>query len=148
MTSKPAPNDRPPIVLDYGTYIAVFRTISRFYHLLGFALGAALIAGGPGRFGAPGFAVARQLPGEQYTWGGLLAAAGLVGFCGSLARRVAILETALCGQVVWHGFFAVSLALSAINDGRAGLTGWVSYGGWALLGTLVLVALRQSGRAT
>jgi hypothetical protein len=52
-------------------------------------MGASLIAGGPPRFTAPGFATARLVPGGPYTWGALILAAGLcvLGGAGTWHRR-------------------------------------------------------------
>lgn len=91
--------------------------------------GFGLIWGGPARFGSPGFAVARELPGTCYTWGVMVMACGAVTIAGVLTgwhRRTVVIGTA--GQGVWFLFFAVALLGSFINDPKVATTGWMIYG--------------------
>lgn len=97
--------------------------------VLGIAMGLAMVAGGPQRFGAAGFASARLVPGGVYSWGGLLAVAGaitLTGILGRWRRRIVMLGLLLEGA--WFAFFAVALGSAAVADPHVAVTGPIVYG--------------------
>lgn len=100
----------------------------------GVVLGVAMIVGGPGRFGANGFAVARTVPGHVYTWGGVLTVAGALGILGITlhwARQLVMVGLALEG--CWFAFFAVSLGLAMLADPKVAVTGPIAYTSLACL---------------
>lgn len=136
----------PPIILPTGVYVLAFRLLSRGYALLGVLLGTALIAGGPDRFSSRALATARDVPGQQLTWGAIAAAAGAVTVAASVLRLRRLVEAGAMVLIGWHLFFALSLGLSAAHDPRAGLTGAVTYTGLAGLGCVLVAALREGSR--
>jgi hypothetical protein len=94
----------------------------------GVLLGAAIMVGGPGRFGAAGFAVARLVPGGVYAWGAALTLSGavvLAGVATGWRRRVVMLGLALEG--CWFAFFAVTLGSATARDPHVAVTGPVIY---------------------
>jgi hypothetical protein len=113
----------------------------------GSLLGAGLILGGPERFTSPGFTAARALPGEQYTWGGILVVLGLIVVWATLGgAHYRTLSTAIAMEGVWFSFFAVALAQSAIQQPSAAATGPFAYGMLAGSCAVLSVGLRKMPR--
>lgn len=116
------------------TYQTGLRAFVACLAVTGIVLGLAMIAGGPERFGADGFAVARRLPGGVYTWGAAFAAAGGVAMAGIVAgwrRRVVMVGTGLEGCL--FAFFALSLGIATYSDPKVAVTGPIIYTGCAAL---------------
>lgn len=126
------------LVVYQGTHRDIIRVLSAG----SVVFGAGLIWGGPSRFGSPGFAVARQLPGACYTWGALVTAFGLVTLAGAVRGWVPgrrIVMTGLYLQGLWFLFWAVTLFVSFLHDARVPTTGWMVYG--LVSGVLFLLAI-------
>lgn len=135
-----------PLPAPVGIYLLLVRTARWTLAVLAVLLGLALIAGGPARFGAPSMYVARQVPGEHVTWGAFIAAAGLAVVVGKLTERWPLVEAGMFAIGLWCWFFAVTLAVSALREPKAALTGLVVYGGVAFLATAHGTALRFGRR--
>lgn len=113
----------------YAVYQGTHRDIVRVLSFGAVAFGLGLIGGGPDRFGSPGFATARLMPGGCYTWGTLIAlfgATALAGVAAGWRRRVVM--TGLYLQGTWFLFWAVTLFNSYRDDSRVASTGWMIYG--------------------
>lgn len=118
-----------PTAGEWFTYQFATRSMVRVIASATVVLGGVLIWGGPARFSSPGFATARQVPGQQDTWGVLFIASGALAWAGIYAgwRRKPIMVGLAC-QAVLFFFLAMSLAVSASRDSRTALTGAVVYG--------------------
>jgi hypothetical protein len=90
-------------------------------------MGAALILGGPGRFGSPSFATARLSPGEVYTWGVLILAAGAATLLGAITWRRRLVEAGCLAMAFWYLFFDVSIITISFPDPHGAVTGAVVY---------------------
>jgi hypothetical protein len=128
-----------------GVYVLMTRITSRLVGVTGIGLGVALIAGGPDRFGARGFAVAREVPGQQYTWGAIALASGLCVLAAGMAHKWRVLTVGTAALGAWSMFFTITLTAAAVRDHRAAVTGTVIYGMFTAL-TLIQYAGLQQGR--
>lgn len=108
--------------------------------LAALALSLAILLGGPRRFSAPSFAVARLIPGEQATWGGILLGLGLImAFGVAMEWHAHLIMIGFLGMAAWYGFFALTLGVSSFREPSSALTGMCAYGtlsalcvlGWA-----------------
>jgi hypothetical protein len=129
-----------------GDYVVIVRLTSRILGGFGVGLGLVIILGGPDRFTAPSLAVARQVPGQQYTWGAVAAAAGIAILVGGIRRAWTVLLAGTVALALWCTFFAVSVALAALIDPHAPFTGVVTYGTLALIAISHSVGLAQGRR--
>lgn len=73
---------------------------------------------GDRRFEDSSYAVARQVPGEHYTWGGLFVLAGVLGLIGVFNESKAWLRS-IFGIILLHMFFAITTFISGIEYGNA-----------------------------
>jgi hypothetical protein len=111
--------------------------------LLNLALGLVLIHGAPARTSSPSLAVARDVM-PMPAWGLLFLLGGVVCLlAGHLGARGAALVGVGAGI---HTFWAAALAQAALDDPRAGLTGFVVYGWVALLHITVAIRLARQVR--
>lgn len=112
----------------FAVYQGTHRDIVRVLSFGAVAFGLGLIGGGPGRFGSPGFATARLMPGTCYTWGAVIVVFGataLAGIAMGWQRRVVMAGLYLQGA--WFLFWAVTLFTSFRDDARVPATGWMIY---------------------
>lgn len=124
-------------------YVIIVRMTSRILGIIGVGLGVALIAGGSRRFASPGLAVAREVPGEQYTWGVLALLFGATVLAAGILHSWLWLTIATAALATWSSFFAVSITAAAVRDPRASFTGSVTYAAVAAIAITQYAGLRQ-----
>jgi hypothetical protein len=106
-------------------------------------MGVSLIAGGPQRFTAPGFATARLIPGGSYTWGALILAAGVAVLAGAGLWHRRTLEAGCLGMGAWYLWFDLSLIVTSTRDPHGAVTGAVIYLTAAVLCAVLYHAARK-----
>lgn len=109
-------------------YQLTTRTIIRILASSSVLMGVDMALGGPARFGSPGFATARLIPGEVYTWAGVITVGGLLTLGGSLRWRRRTVMTGLAWMGLVFGFLDVTLWWSRFSDPKTAVTGcWIYF---------------------
>ncbi len=133
--------------LPYHAYQWITRAVIRTFATASIVMGLAMTWGGPGRFSSPGFATAREVPGDVYTWAGTSLLAGSVVLFGiALDWHRPTVTAGLFLAFFWHLFFALSLGISTAHTTSGAVTGPVAYGTFAILCMICAVGERE-GRA-
>ena len=83
--------------------------------------------GGHERFSAPSFAVLKEFPGAPYSWGIVIAAAGILLLAASLGRHWRLKAAALVAISVWSSMFASGAWAAMAVVPTAGTTGGPIY---------------------
>lgn len=99
--------------------------------------GVAIFLGGLGRFGAPGYAIALQVPGAPWSWGVVIIMAGTIMVCGVVRRSSRTVAIGAFLGAAWSMFFATAFAWAAIGNPTANTTGMWVYGKDAALFTIL-----------
>jgi hypothetical protein len=128
-------------------YVMIVRLTSRCLGIGGVGLGVAMLAGGPRRFASASLASARQVPGQQVTWGLIAFGLGVVILAAGHWHAWLLLQVSTSLLGTWCLFFATSIAISAAHDPDSGVIGVVTYTMVFGICTIEAVGLRIGRRA-
>lgn len=106
----------------------------------------AILLGGVGRFSAPGYYYALQVPGAPPTWGLVLLPASVAAVWGVRTSSYRVARFAFYAMALWSAFFAISFLLSAVNSPTANFTAIAVYGKDAVMFILVAEFYRRHRR--
>lgn len=95
--------------------------------MYGILQGALILLGGSQRFSSQGLAVARRMPGEQWTWGVWAVTAGVVVAVGLATHRALVRGAGLTLLSIWAGAFGVLAIGSAAASPVVAVTGGPTY---------------------
>ncbi len=132
----------PVLPTSIGIYLLLVRVTRVVLGCVGVGLGFVLVVGGKSRFAGPALAIAREVPGAQYTWGVTAWCCGLIILLGSARKLWRMIETGQLLLGVWCMFYSILILAAALKDPRAGLTGGVVYAGVAFISLAQSQALR------
>jgi hypothetical protein len=109
------------------------------YGLYAVGQGVGIIAGGPGRWSSPAYAVVKQIPGGPNTWGIILILAGVITIIGSVTREWLIKTVGLVTIILWSLCFSFGAFAAWFQSSTAGTTGGPVYLKDALMAIVLLL---------
>ena len=98
--------------------------VAGFY---GLAQGICIIFSGDGRFSAPGYTIARELPGSPLSIGLSVLLTGIVTLVGLRLRKDLVVELGMLATAVWSLVFGTTFLLSSLRDPNANTTAFLTY---------------------
>ena len=113
----------------------------------GVAIGLGILVGGPERFGAVGYTVARQLPGAPWSWGVTILVSGITTITGIFLGRALVVAVGMLIAGFWCLLFAGAFLLAQLQYPGANSTAFWMYSASAAICLIICGVYGATWRA-